>query len=109
MAPYFLELTVEREFADRVTTETHKIGVGGGMVGGIAGGASYRSRFSVGWEGQRLVFERSSYSGPTRDAGSDWEHSEEWELDAAGMLVVTVTDRASDAAPKSNAFTYRRN
>jgi hypothetical protein len=109
MAPYFLELIVEREFADRVTTETHKIGVGGGMVGGIAGGASFQSRFSVGWEGPRLVFERSSYSGATRDAGPFWEHIEVWELDSAGMLVVTLTDRASDAAPKSNTVTYRRN
>jgi len=70
MAPYSLELIVEREFVDRVTTETHKIGVEGGIVGGVA---------------------------------------EEWEWDSAGILVVTVTDRASDAAPKSNSFTYRRN
>lgn len=104
VAPYFLDLIVERELADRGTTETHHIGVGGGSVGG----GSYRSRFSVGWQGRRLVFERGSYSGPTRDAGPYWEHSEEWELDSAGMLVMSVTDRASDAAPKSNTFTYRR-
>ena len=67
MAPYFLDLIVEREFADRVTTETHQIGVGGGMVGGTAGGASYHSRFSVAWQGRRLVFERGSYSGPSGD------------------------------------------
>jgi hypothetical protein len=113
MAPYFLELIVEREFADRVTTETHTIGVGGGIVGGVAGGdlagARYQSRFSVRWEGDRLVIERGSYSGQTRDAVPYWEHTEEWEMDAAGMLVVTVTDRASDAAPKSNTFMYRRN
>jgi len=36
MAPYSLELVVEREFVDRVTTETHKIGVEGGIVGGVA-------------------------------------------------------------------------
>jgi hypothetical protein len=109
MAPHFLALIVEREFADRVTTETHQIGVEGGIVGGTVGGASDQSRFSVRWEGDRLVIERGSDSSQTRDARRYWEHTEEWELDAAGVLVVTVTDRASDAGPKANTFTYRRN
>jgi hypothetical protein len=113
MPPSFLELIVEREFADRTTTETHKMGVGGGIIGGVAGGdragTRFQSRFSVRWEGDRLVMERSSYAGSTRDAGPSWEHTEEWQLNAAGMLVVTVTDRASDTETKSNTFTYRRN
>jgi hypothetical protein len=112
MPPAFLTLIIEREFSDRVTTETHKIGVQGGLVGGtVAGGSSgprFQSGFSVGWDGPRLVIERHSYSGPTRDAGPYWEHVEEWELDPAGMLVVAVADRASDTEPKSNTFTYRR-
>jgi len=111
MPPAFLQLIVEREFADRVTTETHAIGLQGGMVGGIVGGdadARYQSRFSVNWEGQRLVIHRSSYSGATRDAGPYWERDEEWELDPAGMLVISVTDRASDTEPRSNAFNYSR-
>src|SRR5262245_7112018 len=74
MPPAFLQLVVEREFADRVTTETHQIGIEGGIVGGIvggtAGGTSHRSYFSVRWVGQQLVIERGSTPIATRDAGS---------------------------------------
>jgi hypothetical protein len=37
-----------------------------------------------------------------------WEHTEEWELDSAGMLVISVNDRAPDTEPKSITLTYRR-
>mgnify|MGYP003575670900 CR=1 FL=1 len=110
MPPAFMQLIIEREYADRVTTETHQIGIRGGIVGGIAGGGrSYQSSFSVRWEGPRLIIERSSNPSPARDAGPSWEHTEEWELNSAGTLVISVTDQASDSAPKSNTFTYRRN
>jgi len=113
MQPFFSTLIVERQFADRAATATYQIGVQGGMVGGIVGGGGAESRtetrHSVRWEGNRLVIETGSYSGPTRSDGPYSEHTEEWQLDAAGRLVLSVTERGSGAQEVSNTLTYQKN
>jgi hypothetical protein len=37
MAPWFRDLTIQREFENEVRSETYQIGVVGGVVGGVAG------------------------------------------------------------------------
>jgi hypothetical protein len=109
--PSILQLVVERGFGDRTTTDTYLVGadgVRGGIEGGIIGGGGYQSRFSVGWVDGRLVITNASYSGPTREASLLNEHQETWELDPAGMLIITSTDRDDGHEAKSNRATYRR-
>src|SRR5205809_894516 len=71
MAPFFKELSVERQFVTDVRTETYQVAVGGGMVGRIRANPGTaadvnvsQTRFSVRWEGNRLVIDTSRYSGP---------------------------------------------
>jgi len=109
MQPFFSALIVERQFADRAATATYQIGVQGGMVGGIVGGGGAETRRSVRWEGNRLVIETGSYSYPARRDGPYSEHIEEWQLDAAGRLLLSVTERRSGAEEASNTFTYQKN
>src|SRR5262245_41231204 len=107
MQPFFGTLIVKRQFAGRATTDTYQIGVQGGIVGGgIA-----ETRHSVRWEGNRLVIETGSYSspGPARSDGPYSERTEEWQLDAAGRLVLSVTERRSGAQEVSNTLTYQKN
>jgi hypothetical protein len=88
-------------------TDTYQIGVQGGVVGG--GGTE--SRYSVRWEGNRLVIETGSYSDPARRDGPYSVHMEERQLDAAGRIVLSVTDRRSGAQETSNTLTltYQKN
>ena len=117
MPPFFKELTVERQFVTDVRTETYQIGVVGGMVGGVLpanrGTAAdvnvSETRFSVRWEDNRLVIETGRYSGPTREAGPYTEHTEVWQLDTAGMLILSITDRGSGIASTTKTLTYRKN
>jgi hypothetical protein len=105
MKPSFLELIVERTFADRTTIDTHQFSVEGGMVGG----GGFQTRFSVHWDGNRLVMATASSSGSGAEIRPTSEHSEVWELAPDGMLIVTVTDTETAREPQSTKLTYRRN
>ena len=94
MPPAFLELIVERQFPDRLRTDTFQIGVSGGIVGG--GGV--QNRFSVRWEENTLVMTNESGSG---------EHAETWAL-VQGSLIITTRDRDGGGDTRSNTLTYRR-
>lgn len=115
MEPFLKDLTVEREFSTGARSESYQIGVVGGVVGGVdrtgrAGpdGQNRETRFSVRWDGNRLVIETGTYSGPTRESGPYTEHTEVWSLDAESRLVMTVTDRRSGAESSTRTLTYRR-
>jgi len=106
-----LRLTVERTFASGSHTDSYNLGVEGGTVGGLVGGvasgaASFQTRFSVRWEGDALVIWNASYSG-TSSTAPDTEHSETWELDADGRLVVTVVDRGVNVDSTPNKLSYQ--
>jgi hypothetical protein len=80
-------------------------------MGGVAGngrGPNTHTRFSVRWDGDTLVIETGSYTGPTRDSGPYSEHEEIWSLDAQRRLAMTVTDRGSGTESKTVRLTYRR-
>jgi hypothetical protein len=86
-----------------------QIGVGGGLVGGLAGssGPSGGTRFLVDWDGDKLVIKRGVYSGPTPESGSFSEHIEVWALNPPDMLAITVTDRVLQQ-PGTATLTYRK-
>jgi hypothetical protein len=116
MEPFFKDLTVERELVSEVRTDTYQIGLEGGVVGGIpanretAPGVNVsQTRFSVRWEGNRLVIDTGSSSGPTREAGPYTEHTEVWQLEAGGMLILSITDRGSGIPSTMKTLTYRKN
>ena len=120
IGPFFDSLTVTREFATGArSVDSYRLGVEGGTARGTVGGLSTagagsrasasQTRFSVRWQGNRLVIETASYSGASREAGPYTEHAEVWQLDAAGMLILTVTDRGSEFETRTSILTYRRN
>jgi hypothetical protein len=109
------DLTIERESAAGVRSDSYRIGIVGGVVGGIdsAGrgfgpdGQRPQSRFSVTWQGDELVIALADYSGSTRDAGPWVEHTEVWSLDAEDTLRITATDRRPGEPPVTRTLTYR--
>jgi hypothetical protein len=103
MKPSFATLTVERIFADRVTTETFQIGVDGGTIGG----GGFRTSFSVRWEEHQLVMVNSAYSGPG-SADLTTEHKEVWELAPDGTLIISATEFEVGHDSTSKRLTYRR-
>jgi hypothetical protein len=116
MTPFFKELSVERQFGNDVRTETYQIGIEGGVVGVVSPNRATgpdvnvpQTRFSVRWEENRLVIDIGSYSGPTRESGPYTEHTEVWQLDATGMLILSMTDRGSGIASTTKTLTYRKN
>jgi len=116
MDSVFGKLTVERQFVSDVRTDIYQIGISGGTVGGVVPTGRGTDlnlnipewRFSVGWEGNRLVIERRNYSGPTREVGPYTEHVEVWQLDARGMLILSVTDRGSGIESTTNVLRYMK-
>jgi hypothetical protein len=113
--PFFKELTVERQFGNDVRTETYQIGIVGGMVGGMSPANGITSgldvpqtRFSVRWEDNRLVIDIGNYSGPAREAGPFTEH-EVWQIDAAGMLILSMAERGSGIPSTTKTLMYRKN
>lgn len=115
-APAFDELVVERALGSNVRSTTYRIGLVGGVVGGVdkegrgsgPDGHPPRTQFFVRWDpDNRLVIETASYSGLTRAAGPYSEHMEVWWLDSAGKLVMTVEHR-TDAGGTTRTLTYRR-
>jgi hypothetical protein len=107
MPPAFLKITIERHFVGDTRTDVYQIGLEGGKVFG--GNAPIpQTRFSVRWDGDRLVIDTASYSGPSREAGPYTERSETWQLERQGTLRVTIDDRGSAIESMSITTRYRR-
>jgi hypothetical protein len=117
MPPLFKELSVERQFVTDVRTETYQIGVVGGTVGGVVptnrapapNVNASETRLWVRWENDRIVIDTGNYSGSSRETGPYSEHSEIWQLEAAGRLILSITDRGSGIASTTKTLTYRKN
>ena len=113
MQPIFKSITIERQFVDATRTDNYPIGAQGGVVGGIIAGHDPltpvpQTRFFVRWEDNRLVMDTGSYAGSSRDAGPFTERTETWQLDDAGLLIVTVTERRSGIESASEVAVYQR-
>ena len=93
MPPAYLTLDVTRHFANSVQEATYRIGVIGGVSGGLAGvpGPTSRSDWEVRWVGDSLwINQRQFASGALAS-----ERSETWRLDDAGRLNITLEIRGS--------------
>lgn len=111
MKPFFRDLTIVREFESGTRTETYQIGVAGERLPAAAGGTTpvpSSVHDFVQWKGRGLVIESGRYS--TSAAGGDVMpgRREVWALGPDGRLTLTVTTRISSDAPKTEAYTYRR-
>jgi hypothetical protein len=116
MAPFFRTIDIERQFDGRTTTETHLIGIAGGVVGGLVGpsGSSApaprptQSHYAVRWDGDTLVFELGTHTGDAL-SNHDWtERRETWMLEANGELAIEITTSASSHRERTVSATYRR-
>lgn len=106
---------MDRELESGVRSQTYRLGIAGGVVGGLPASGSgsapaaqpRHTRFSYTWDADRLVIENGAYSGPAHRSGPFEEHVEVWSLDG-DKLTITITDRKSGAEPATRTLSYRR-
>ena len=113
MTPFYDAVRVEQRFKAEVRTFTRRIGIIGGIVGGVAGPTGSiervpRSTFSTTWRGSALVFRSGTYPPDRADTQPISEHEERWEYDAAGRLVIASTDRSATAPAATSTAIYAR-
>ncbi len=114
MAPYISALSVSREIEGVAQTETLKVGLQGGVVGGVSGVSTaarpeMHNFWSVRWADDCLVIHAESTSG-TADSGPTDVHSrtEQWCMNAARQLVVAIRRAQSGKPPLNATRVYRR-
>lgn len=109
MAPYISALSVSREIDGVVRTETLHVGIAGGFVGGVAPPASgaehpkARNFRTVRWVDDCLVIDYADAS-----QGGSRSHTEQWCMNAARRLVVTIRGTQSGSTPVAAIRVYRR-
>jgi hypothetical protein len=111
MEPFFRDITIERQFETSTRSETHLIGVQGGTVSGVRADnrpTGPTTHHAVKWDGNALVFESGSYTGPQPETGTWAERREIWSLEADGRLRVAITMRSSDDGSRAVTLLYRR-
>ena len=111
MKPFFKDIAVDREFESGTGSETHLIGIVGGVVPGLTRDGSPRGpteHHAVTWDGNALVFESGTYTGEVRETGAWAERREVWSFDPDGRLRVVVTTRNSVDTPRTVRLVYRR-
>ena len=111
MTPFFKDIAVDREFESRTQSETHLIGIVGGVVPGLTRDGSPRGsteHHAVTWDGNALVFETGTYTGEARETGVWAERREVWSFDPDGRLRVVITTRNSVDTPRAVTSLYRR-
>jgi hypothetical protein len=104
-------ITIDRQFESGTTSETHTIGLVGGVVPGRrAGGtpAGPTGHHRVQWEGSSLVFEHGDYTGEAGEGGAWTERREVWSLQPDERLRVVITVRGSVDRPADVALMYHR-
>ena len=111
MKPFFKDINVDREFESGTRSETHHIGVTGGVVPGARRDGTPdgpRRHHAVKWDGNALVSEGGSYTGQTRETGVWTERREVWSLDLDNRLRVVITTRGSAGVSNTVSLVYRR-
>jgi hypothetical protein len=111
MKPFFNDITIDREFESGTRSETHQIGVVGGVVPGFREDGSPdgpRRHHAVKWDGNALLFESGSYTGQAPETGVWDERREVWSLDPNGRLRLAITTRSSVDGSRTVTLVYRR-
>lgn len=111
MEPFFRDIAIDRQFDSSTRSETHLIGVQGGVVPGLRADGSPSgptAHHAVKWDGNALVFESGSYTGQHPETGVWTERREVWSLDPDGRLRVVIANRSSVDAPTETTAVYRR-
>lgn len=109
MAPFYRNLDVDRHLATGDRSDSYMIGVRGGSVQGTAAaGTTAESRQLVEWVGDTLVMTIRQWAGPAGDRQPDRQHTEVWQFNADGRLVIAVTDQEGRAEVRTATFKYRR-
>lgn len=103
MEPFFKDIVIDRQFESSTRSETHLIGVVGGVVGGFGG-----THHGVKWDGNSLVFENGSYTGQRAETGVWTERREIWSLDPDGRLHLVITTSSSADDSRTVTLVYRR-
>jgi hypothetical protein len=111
MNPYVSDISIGRQFATGLRSETHHIGMLGGSVPEPAGDGNRNGptlHHAVKWDGDALIFESGSHTGPRPMTGVWSERREAWSLDADARLRVTIATSSSSAASRTVTLLYRR-
>jgi hypothetical protein len=108
MPPAYLTLNVKRYLGDVVQEGTYRIGLIGGVVGGLPGPgqpAGGGSRYEVTWRGDVLWIYQESYGA----SGANFRRrGETWRIDDLGRLVISIETREMDETAATQTLTYRR-
>ena len=111
MKPFVKEIAIDRQFESGTRSETHQVGVVGGVVHGIRLDASpggSQTRLRVVWEENSLVFESGTYTGQSAETGVWAERREVWSLDRDGRLRVEIATGRSADDSRAITLIYRR-
>lgn len=114
MALYSSALLVSREVDGVVQTEALKVGLQGGVVGGVSEGSGPASRearslWSVRWVDDCLVnYVESSLAAAEAGPAVTRSRTEQWCMNTARHLVVTVRIAQSGMPPLNATRVYRK-
>src|SRR5687768_9658515 len=108
MPPAYRTLYVKRYSGDVVQEGTYRIGLIGGVVGGLPGPgqpAGGGSRYEVTWRGDFLWIYQESY-GTSGANIRRW--GETWRIDDRGRLTISIETRENDEPATTQTLVYRR-
>lgn len=110
ITPFVREMTITRVSDEGLRSETYRVGVVGGRVGGVALGDAPvpRSRWRVQWEDRALVIETGTASGSSADPREWPERREVWALDQRRRLRGTISTRHGADGWHTVIAQYRR-
>lgn len=113
MPPSYLRITIRRERESGATTETHQIGISGGVVGGAIAATGERIRapethFETRWFDRSLIF-LNRVDGPDGPHTGQWsERQETWSLGPDGRLRVEIVSESADHQRNTSVSVFRR-
>lgn len=102
-------VVIARQVGGRTLTDSYRIGIVGGMTGGVVGGpgepnlrATENQYFSK-WDGQTF-----SFGNEVRASDVAWGHRESWVVDERGRLIATTVDHNTGTPSVTRELVYTR-